>query len=266
MRLLDLEQRRDEVAQHFPLVQPQAVHHDEQHAACVLEDGHEELGPDVHRQRRAVALGGREPAGVLARDVGGEAVVEAALQRAQRVAEAGLARGLEPHLPPRQLHHQLDPFAPRERLGALRFQLAEPRHEVARPALLADAVALEQPRHHGQHLPRVDRLDEVVVHLDADRLAQRAVALALRHHHDRHGGVDRADLAQQLEAAPAGHLLVQQHDAVRLPPQQRQRVVAVRRRRHGKALLFEEAAVRGEPFDLVVHPENALRTLHRGES
>src|SRR5437879_7972983 len=40
--------------------------------------------------------------------------------------------------------------------------------------LLADAVALEQPRDDREDLARLDRLYQVIVHLDPDRFAQRA--------------------------------------------------------------------------------------------
>src|SRR5437879_4098279 len=129
--------------------------------------------------------------------------------------------------------------------------------------LLADAVALEQPRDDREDLARLDRLYQVIVHLDPDRFAQRAFVLALGDHHHRYARVDRADLADQLEPAPPGHLLVEQHDAVGLTPQQREGVVAVRRRCNGEPLGFEKATVGGEPLHFVVHPQNGLRPRHR---
>ncbi len=94
---------------------------------------------------------------------------------------------------------------------------------------MADPIALEQTGHDGEHLSRVHRLDEVVVDLDPDCLAQRPRVLALGHHHDRHGRVDGADLPQQLEAAATGHLLIEEHDAVGLPSQQGKGIVPMRR-------------------------------------
>ena len=76
--------------------------------------------------------------------------------------------------------------------------------------------------------------------------------------------VDRADGLEQLEAAAPGHLLVEQHDAVRLALQQGERIVAVRRLLDRKALLLEEEEVGREAFDLIVHPEDALGAGHRG--
>ena len=107
------------------------------------------------------------------------------------------------------------------------------------------------------------RLDQIVGNLEADGFAQRRIVLALRDHHDRHGGVDRADLGEQLEPAAAGHLLVEQDYAVRLAPQQGEGIVTVRRLLDGKALPLEEAAVCRETFDFIVHPQNALGTRHR---
>src|SRR5207253_11350800 len=82
--------------------------------------------------------------------------------------------------------------------------------------------------------------------------------------HD-HGypGVDGADLADKLEPAPARHLLVEQYDAVGLATQQREGVVAVRRRCDGEPLGLEKEKVGGEPLHFVVHPENGLGPRHR---
>src|SRR5207253_1633444 len=65
------------------------------------------------------------------------------------------------------------------------------------------------------------------------------------------------------EPRPPGHLLVEQHDAVGLAPQQRERVVAVRRRRDAEPLGFQKATVGGEPLHFVVHPQNRLGPRHR---
>ena len=84
-------------------------------------------------------------------------------------------------------------------------------------ALLADPVSLEQPRHDREDLPRIDRLGEIVRNVGADGVAQGVRLLALRHHDHRHRLVQAADGAEDLEPAPAGHVLVEQDDAVRLP-------------------------------------------------
>ena len=84
VRLLHVEQRRHEIAQHFPLVEPQAVDHDEDDAAGALERGHEELGTDVDRQRRAVALRIGEPARIVLGDELLEVFPQAVLQIVQR--------------------------------------------------------------------------------------------------------------------------------------------------------------------------------------
>src|SRR5207247_6877901 len=104
-------------------------------------------------------------------------------------------------LPARHVRDQLEPLTPREARAPASFELAEPGDEIAGQALLADAIALEQSRDHREDLAWLDRLHEVVVHLDPDRLAQRAFVLALRDHHDGHGRVEGPDLADQLETA-----------------------------------------------------------------
>ena len=189
----------------------------------------QKLGPDVHRERRPVAVAVVQPAGVVALEVAGEVLPQALLQRPQRVLQPGLVGLAQPHLPLRQLGHQLDPLAPGQRAAPPRLQLAEPGGEVAGQPLLADPVAVEQPGHHREDLPRVDRLDQIVGDVGADGVLERLGLLALGHHHDRHAVVDGPDGAEQLQPPPARHLLVEQHDAVGLALEQHQRVVAVGR-------------------------------------
>src|SRR2546422_3833859 len=55
-----------------------------------------------------------------------------------------------------------------------------------------------------------------------------------------HRRIDGPDLADQLEPAPAGHLLVEQHDAVGLASQQGEGVVAVGCGGHREPLRSEE--------------------------
>ena len=74
--------------------------------------------------------------------------------------------------------------------------------------------------------------------------------------------VDGPNGAEELEAATAGHLLVEQDDAIGLALQQHQGVVAVGGGLDGESLLLEEQDVRREAFDLVIDPENALGTGH----
>ena len=161
-----------------------------------------------------------------------------------------------------QLGDQLDPLAPGEVLAAAAFELAKPADEVAREALLADPVALEQPGDDREDLARADRLGEVVGGLGADGVAQRVLALALGDHHHRHRRVDLAELRHQVEAAGPRHLLVEQHDAIRLAAQQREGVVAVGRALDRETLLLQEEDLRVEGLDLVVDPEDAARTGH----
>jgi len=262
VRLLDVEHRGDQIAQHFPLIEPQAVDHDEYHAAGAFERRHEKLRAHIDRQRRAVFLRIREPARIVSGDEALKILAETLLQRAQRLGQSGFVARGEPHFPARQLGDELGPFAPRQVRAAAPLELAKPRDEVARQALLANPVAFEQARHDRQHLARMHRLHEVIVDFDPDRVAQQGVVFALRHHDDGHGRIDRANFWDQLDAAAPGHLLVQQDNAVRLAPQHRERVIAVRRLRDRESLLLEELAMRREPVDFVVDPEDTLRTRH----
>ena len=66
----------------------------------------------------------------------------------------------------------------------------------------------------------------------------------------------------EVQAAGSGHLFIEQHDAVRLPPEQYQRIFAVGDALDGKALLFQEKHLGIEGFDLVVNPEDTARSGH----
>ena len=89
------------------MIEAQAVDHQEQHLAAFLEHGHQELGADVHRERRAIAFGLREPTRVVLDDEGSEVAAQAALQVAQRLEQTGLADAGQPDFPARQLDPQL---------------------------------------------------------------------------------------------------------------------------------------------------------------
>ena len=86
--------------------------------------------------------------------------------------------------------------------------------------------------------------------------------LALGDHDHRHAVVDGADGLEEIQPAPAGHLLVEQHHAVGLALEQDQGVVAVGGGLDGKSLLFQEQDVGREALDLIIHPQNALGTGH----
>ena len=232
---------------------------------CMSSTGLEELRADVHRERRAVAVAVVQPAGIVALEVAGEILPQALLQGAQRVLQPGLVGLAQPHLPLGQLGHQLDPLAPVERASAPGLELAEPGREVAGEALLPDPVAVQEPGDHGEDLARVDRLDEVVGDLGADGVLEGLGLFALGDHHHRHAVVDAADGLEELEPAPAGHLLVEQHHAVGLALEQDEGVVAVGGRLDGEALLLQKEDVGREALDLVVHPEDALGTGHGGK-
>ena len=156
---LDVEPGADERADHRPLVEPEAVHHDQQRLPVHVQHRPEELGADVHRERRAVAVAVVQPAGVVALEVAGEVLPQALLQGPERILQPRLVGLAQPHLPLGQLGHQLDPLAPGQRAAAAGLELAEPGREVAGEPLLPDPVAVEQPGDDGEDLPRVDRLD-----------------------------------------------------------------------------------------------------------
>ena len=203
-----------------------------------------------------------QPAGVVALQIAGEILPEAFLQGPKRVLQAGLVRLAQPHLPFGQLRHELHPLAPGQRPRAAGLELTEAGREVAGEPLLADPVAVEQPGHHREDLARVDRLDQVVGDVGADRVLERLRLLALGHHDDRHPVVDGTDGPEQLEPAAAGHLFVEQDHPIRLPLQQHQGVVAVGGGLHREALFLQEQDVGREALDLVVHPQDASGAGH----
>src|SRR2546421_9959468 len=52
MRFLDVEERRHEIAEHLPLIEPQAVDQNEHYATGALQRRHEKFRADVHGERR----------------------------------------------------------------------------------------------------------------------------------------------------------------------------------------------------------------------
>ena len=92
----------------------------------------------------------------------------------------------------------------------------------------------------------------------ADGLLERRVLLALGDHHDRQVRRDLANVAIRLEAALAGHLLVEQHDVERAAAQHLDRVVGVARPLYFVALGAQEDAVGLEKLAFVVHPEDGF--------
>jgi hypothetical protein len=82
-------------------------------------------------------------------------------------------------------------------------------------------------------------------------------------HHDGRGGIDGADLVEQIEAPPPRQVLVHQDHGVRPAAQQGQRIVAVRGLGHREPMLLEEPSVGLETFDFVVDPEDRFGARHR---
>jgi hypothetical protein len=66
--------------------------------------------------------------------------------------------------------------------------------------------------------------------------------------------VDGSNGLKDLQPPPAGHLLVEQDDPVRLALEEDQGVVSMSCRFDGETLLFEKQDVRREALDLIIHP------------
>ena len=258
VRRLDLEVGREQRLDGEPLVEAQAVDDDEDRLRVAAEDGEDELLDDVDRERGPFTVEVAQPGRVGLEHEAGELAVHVGVEAAQRLVEARLAGRGEVHVPAHQLREALHPAAPVE--GALPLQLdgAKALDEGAGDRLLADARPVEDAGDGGQHLTRVDRLDQVVADVGAERLLEGGVLLALRDDDDGEVGGQLLEVLERVETAAAGHLLVEQHDVEGAPSQHLQRVVGVARAVHLVALLPQEDAVRLEKLDLVVDPEDGL--------
>ena len=166
--------------------------------------------------------------------------------------------------------HQLDvpihPPAPIEHAPALDLDGAKaPRSGARWP--VGECAALEDPRYDGEDLTRVDGLDEILADVWRPGLAERRILLALRDHDDGEVGRELAHFLVRLEAALAGHLLIEQQQIERASPKQLYRVVGIRCRLDFVSFLAQEDAVRLEELCLVVHPQYRFRRRsHAGES
>ena len=259
MRGVDLERLRHDWLEHLPLVEPQAIHHDEEHRRVLGEHGEEELADDVHGERRAVAVEFMHPARVSLADVRGEVLVHRGKEGAQGRVEPMLAGGGEVDIPLHQFGIAFGPAAPVEVLEAYRLQFAEPFHELPGDGLAADPRPLEDPRDDAQHLPWSDRLHQVLRDVLAERLAQGAVLLALGDHDHWQRGGEFARLAHHGDAPHARHLFVEEQDVEGVLTQQLEGVGRVAGHLHAIPFLGQEQSVRLEEFSLVVHPEHGLR-------
>jgi hypothetical protein len=258
VRGLDLEHGCEERHQDSPLVEAEAVDDDEHRRALALENRQQELADDINRQRRPIAFEIAQPPWVLAANVRREITPHVREHPLERLVQSHLADLRELDVPIDELTVPIDPAAPVEGVIALVLKCAEPFDELSCHRLLPDLRALEDARHDGEDLPRIDRLDEIVIDVDADRLAHRRIFLALRDHHDRKRGIEIAQLAKRFESTLARHLLIEQHQAVRSPAQHLDRVVGVGRRVDVVSFVTQEDAVRFEQVRFVIHPQNAL--------
>ena len=122
------------------------------------------------------------------------------------------------------------------------------------------------PGDRGVDLARRHRLDEIALERRADRLGHRRVFLALRDHDDEEVRIGLAKLAERVEAALAGHLLVEQHEVERPATNHLDGVVGVRRHFDVEPFVPQEDAVRLEELRLVVDPEDGLRRLRHAQN
>jgi hypothetical protein len=259
---LDVEELGYQRFEQLPLIQAETVDHHKQRLSLGFEQRNEKLLSHIHGKGRSVGLGVRQPPRIVGFDELREVVVQASLQRAQGLTQSRLVARGQPNLPLGQLRDELDPLPPSHLRGTSLLQFTEALHEVLGDALASNLGTFEQTRDGAQHLAGIHRLDEVVVHLHANRFPHRARLFTLGDHHERNGLVDGANLRHEFQATFAGKLLIEQDHAVGAALQQGDGIVPVCRTLHLVPLLLEEEYVRGEGFDLVVHPENRLWTSH----
>ncbi len=138
--------------------------------------------------------------------------------------------------------------------------------EALRHLLAADLRPVEEPREGREDLPRIERLDEVVLDVGAEGLAKRRRIFALGHHDDREARLDLAQVAIGLEPPLAGHLLVEQDDVDRVACKHRHRVVGVGGRQDVVAVVAQKQAVAFEQLRFVVHPEDGAPWTRHAES
>ena len=113
-----------------------------------LQDRAQKLRPDVHRERRTVAVAVVQPTGVIALEVSREVLPKTLLQCSECVLQSGLVRLAQSDFPFGELGDQLHPLAPGQRATATRLQIAEPSREVSGQTLLANAITVEKAGDH----------------------------------------------------------------------------------------------------------------------
>src|SRR5687768_2694889 len=255
MRGLNVEGRGKQRLENAPLIETKAVHDDEDRGLVALENRKQELADDINGKRRPVSFQIFQPLGVRALHVSRKLAVHVRIKSAQRFVETHLASGRKVDVPAHQLVEPIYPPAPVEIGVALELDCAEALDEAARDRLLPDARTIENPRHHAQHLAWIDRLDQVVPDVGADRFLERGIFLALGDHHHRQVRRKLANIAVHLEPALARHLLVEEENVERPASKQLDRVVGVRRPLYGIALGAQKDAVRLEELTFIVYPE-----------
>ena len=106
-----------------------------------------------------------------------------------------------------------------------------------------------------QQLIGIDRLDEVIGDLVANRLVHDALLLALCHHHHRHIRVDLFDQRKGLQACQAGHILIQEDDVKRLLLAAVNRILSTDYSHHLVALILQKKDMRFQEVDLIIRPK-----------
>ena len=249
-------QRGQQRLEHAPLIHPQAVDDHENRLAITRQNRHHEFCDDVDREGWPVAFELTEPARIFGADERRELAMHVGIEPAQRLVQPHLIGRGEIDVPLHELRKALDPAAPIEPRVSFGLDRTEPLHERTGQRLRANQRTFEDAGDDRQHLTRRHRLHEIITHVRADRFLERRVLFALGDHHDRHGRQHLADVLVRIQSACAGHLLIKQHQVVRAPSQELERVVGVRRRLDVIALVSEQESMRFEKLRFVVHPEN----------
>ena len=258
-RLLDLEVFADDGEDGPPLVQPHAVHHDEQRRRVLVEDRSKEAGQHIHREGRPPLASLVHPLPVPVRHEVAEPPAQLGVQSLEDLAQARLAGLLQPQVPVDELRVEVGPIPPRRRGGDPLPQLAEAAREIARDVFVAQGRAGEEPGHDREHLPGTRRFDDVVVRPPSDRLVHGRFFFALRDHHHGEARGGTPDAVENLDPAQPRHPLIQQHEVVGSRREELHRVLAVH---HGIDVISrgtQQHEMRTQQVDFVVHPEDPAR-------
>jgi hypothetical protein len=119
----------------------------------------------------------------------------------------------------------------------------------------------QRDTHAGQQLAHRERLGDVVVGAEVERLDLDGVLALRREHDDRQRGVERAHAPDDLEAVDSGQSEVEQHEIEGAVRNALQCVLAGEHRGDGIVLSFQRDA-QGAQHDRLVVDEQDQRALH----